>query len=147
MSETDRDIGNVEAWAGIIETMLALMPEDRRMQVLQLALQKEEAEAKEREQQGHKLRFIDFGNDDWMKGPGIMHWNAIMRLKSLLVQVFARSITNNHSPKEAGRILFADHRHGYGSGRLSEYIDDLPRGRRADKAARRSRPAAAIAES
>jgi hypothetical protein len=145
MSETDRDIGNVEAWAVIIEHMLALMPADRRMQVLQLAVQKEEAEAKEREQHG-PIRFMKFGND-WMESPCFRNWNAIMRLKSLLVQVFARNITNNHSPKEAARILFADHHHGCGSGRLSEYIDDLPRGRRADKAARRSRPTAAIAES
>jgi hypothetical protein len=50
-----------------------------------------------------------------------------MRLKSLVVQVFTRSITNNHSPKDAAGILFARHRHGYGSGSLGDYIDDLPR--------------------
>ena len=127
MSETDRDIENVEAWAVIIKHMLALMPGDRRMQVLQLALQKEEAAAKEREQDG-PIRFVKFDcNDDWVKSPGQMHWHAIMRLKSLLVQVFTRNITNNHSPQEAARILFADHPHGIGSGVLSEYIDDLPR--------------------
>ena len=50
-----------------------------------------------------------------------------MRLKSLVVQVFARSIRNNHSPQRAAEILFAHHRHGTGSGDLSDYIDDLPR--------------------
>jgi hypothetical protein len=42
VSETDRDIENVEAWPVIIEH-----------------------------------------NDNWMSEPGQMHWNAIMRLKSL----------------------------------------------------------------
>ena len=50
-----------------------------------------------------------------------------MRLKSLVVQVFARSITNNHSPQDAAALLFADHRYGTGSGCLGDYIDDLPR--------------------
>jgi len=49
-----------------------------------------------------------------------------MRLKSLLVQVFVRDITNNNSEKDAAAILFADHRYGTGSGQLLDYISDLP---------------------
>jgi hypothetical protein len=124
-AETDSDVGNVEAWAAIIEDMLFLMPDDRRMQVLQLALQKEAAAVKEREQHGLRFRPHAF-NDDWKKSPGIKHWHTIMRLKSLIIQVFARNITNEHSREEAARILFATHPHGDGSGALGDYIDKLP---------------------
>jgi hypothetical protein len=59
--------------------------------------------------------------------PGIRHWNVIMRLKSLLVQVFVRDITNNHSKADAAAILFVEHRHGTGSGWLPDYLRDLPK--------------------
>jgi hypothetical protein len=44
---------------------------------------------------------------------GVRHWRAIMRLKSLVIQVFARSIKNNHSPEEGDAILLAKHPFGY----------------------------------
>jgi hypothetical protein len=125
MSETDKDIENVEAWAEIIEDMLHLMPAENRIKVLRLALQKEEAEVKDREKNG-LYRVVAF-DEISMNSPGLMHWNAIMRLKSLIVQIFVRNITNDHSREEAGRILFTNHRYGHGSRSLSEYIDDLPR--------------------
>jgi hypothetical protein len=34
MSESDKDIANVEAWAEVIEDMLVLMPPDNRIEVL-----------------------------------------------------------------------------------------------------------------
>jgi hypothetical protein len=50
-----------------------------------------------------------------------------MRLKSLVIQVFTRCITNDHSPQDAAKLLFADDPFGTGSCCLGDYIDDLPR--------------------
>jgi hypothetical protein len=58
------------------------------------------------------------------QSPGWRHWNAIMRLKSLVVQVFVRDIANDYSAADAAKILFAEHRHGHGSGRLRDYLPD-----------------------
>jgi hypothetical protein len=124
MSETDRDIGNVEAWAEVVESLLNLMPTKTRMDVLRLAVANEEAAIKDREAHG-PFKLISFA--ELMRTP-LKPMAPVMRLKSLVVQVFTRSITNNHSPKDAARLLFARHRHGYGSGALGDYIDDLPRG-------------------
>src|SRR5262249_9890877 len=87
-AEDEEDIHNVEAWAEIIEDVLYLVPFDNRMQVLQLAAAKAE----------HRpLRALSIDEFD-SNTPG--HWNAIMRLKSLIIQVFARDIGNNHSPQD-----------------------------------------------
>jgi hypothetical protein len=59
-----------------------------------------------------------------MNKPGQRHWNAIMRIKSLLVQVFVRDIANNHTPQDAASILFAKHPHGTGSRLLQHYLPD-----------------------
>jgi hypothetical protein len=37
-----------------------------------------------------------------------------MRLRSLVIQVLARRIGNNHSPKDAAALLFVRHPHGNG---------------------------------
>jgi hypothetical protein len=125
MSESDKDIVNVQAWAEIIEDMLALMPPDSRIEVLRLAVQKEEAARKERAGNPYSLHFMDAVElQKYKNSPGFRHWNAIMRLKSLVVQVFVRDITNDHSPADAAKILFAHHRHGHGSGRLGDYLDN-----------------------
>jgi hypothetical protein len=39
--------------------------------------------------------------------------------------VFARNIRNNHSPADAAKLLFAEHRYGTGSGYLGDYINAL----------------------
>ena len=43
---------------------------------------------------------------------GHRHWNAVLRLKSLLVQVFVRDVTSNNSSAEAADLLFAHQRFG-----------------------------------
>lgn len=121
--ETAEDIDNVEAWVEIVEDMLWLAPADRRADILELAFAKEKASRNERAK--HDGFIVYSFNDLDMNTPGVRHWNAIMRLKSLVVQVFIRNITNEHSPEDAAAILFADHRYGTGSGRLSEYLDNL----------------------
>jgi hypothetical protein len=65
--------------------------------------------------------------------PGLRHWDAIMRLRSLVIQALTRRIRNNHSPEEAAKLLFAGHPHGHGSGWIVEYLDGLP-GIKVDKA-------------
>src|SRR5262245_51317074 len=107
--EDEEDIGNIEAWAEIIEDMLYLVPFDSRMKVLQLTIAKQEAEIAEMAEHG-PLRVwsaAEMANTDT---PGLRHWNAIMRLKSLIIQVFTRNISNNHSPVDTAKMLFAEHR-------------------------------------
>jgi hypothetical protein len=45
-----------------------------------------------------------------------------MRLKSLIIQVFARTISNSHSPRDAAKLLFAEHPYGTGSRYLGDCI-------------------------
>ena len=127
-AEDAEDVGNVEAWAEIVEDMLFLVPPEDRMKVLQLAVASEEAAIAERLEH-EPLGKIWCASEFPMDTPGMRHWNAIMRLKSLIIQVFTRNITNDHSPTDAAKLLFADHRYGTGSGCLGDYIDDLPRSR------------------
>jgi hypothetical protein len=123
-TETDKDIENVEAWAEVVADLLYHVPPDKRPAVLELATKNEQAEALEREANGG-FTLIPFSNsNDWMNEPGMRHCNAIMRIKSLLVQVFVRDIANNHSSQDAASILFAEHPHGTGSRLLEDYLPD-----------------------
>jgi hypothetical protein len=125
VGENDKDIANVEAWAEVVEDMLALIPPDNRIEALRIAVEKEGAARKERAETGG-LCFVRFDNDEaWRNSAGMRHWHAIMRLKSLVVQVFVRDITNDHSPEDAAKILLAHHRYGHGSGRLGDYLDNV----------------------
>jgi hypothetical protein len=117
-SEDQEDVENVEAWAEVIEDMLRLVPMDRRAAVLELASKKR----READSLGDGLHFIDITKTDT---PGLRHWNAIMRLQSLVVQVFVRHITNNHSPEDAAQILLAQHPYGHGSGQLGDYLEGI----------------------
>ena len=127
--ETDEDVENVEAWVEIVYDLLDLVPEDHRAEVLAACSKKEEADREERERTGPGFSVMKL-DENWRDGPGVRHWNAIERLKSLIVQVFVRQIRNNHHPRDAADILFVEHPHGDGSGSLGDYLDDLPRSRR-----------------
>ena len=109
--EDQKDIGNVEAWAEVVEDLLHLVPEDQRAEVLALASKNEAAKAKKREANGGLIVYYA-ADIDWKNSPGFRHLGAITRLKSLTVPVFVRDITNNHSPEDAAQILFVEHRHG-----------------------------------
>src|SRR5262249_39908993 len=126
-TENREDIENVEAWAELIKDVLWLMPVERRADVLALAVKNEGAEHEERVTRGGALKFIDLTDDSWMNSPRHRHRNVIMRLRSLVVQVFVRRITNNHSKEDAAQILFAPHPYGNGSGLLQDYLRDLPK--------------------
>jgi hypothetical protein len=124
MSETDKDMANVEAWAEVVADMLYLMPPEHRLSTLRLALEKEQAATAERTKNGgFVVRKFSLEN---LK-PALKHWNTKMRLRSLVIQAFVRQITNNNSPEHASELLFSHHRYGMGSGDLDDYIDDLPR--------------------
>jgi hypothetical protein len=56
----------------------------------------------------------------------LQNWHAVKEAASLIVQVLVRSITNNHSPNDAAKVLFREHRRGTGSGWLPDYLDGLP---------------------
>jgi hypothetical protein len=131
-SERTKDMVNVEAWAEVFKEVLYLLPEEIRAEVLTLVVQNDEAERKEVEANAGlgKSIYLSKSPDDT---PGLRYWNAIMRLKSLVIQVLTRCITNNHSPEEAAKLLFAEHPHGHGSGWIVEYLDGLP-GIKVDKA-------------
>jgi hypothetical protein len=120
-SQKPEDITNVEAWSEVFKDILVLVPRKIRADVLALVNRNEEAERRERE-----------ANDGWLKVdlsrplsgiPGLRHWDAVMRLESLIIQVLTRQIRNNHSPETAAKILFADHPNGTGSGWIARMAE------------------------
>src|ERR1700758_4958965 len=120
--ESNEDIANAEAWAELIADILKRIPADKRTVVLALATKNEEAAKQGRGARGGvppTLTSAEFVRG-WEGSPRAYHWHAIMRLKSLMIQVFARDISNNHSGPDAKKILFAPHRHGTGSGLLED---------------------------
>jgi hypothetical protein len=131
-SERTKDVVNAEAWVEVFDDILCLVPEEIRAEVLTLVVRNNEAERKEAEANGGlgKSIYLSESHGDL---PGIRHWNAIMRLESLVIQALTRNITNNNSPEEAAKFLFAEHPHGHGSGWIVEYLEGLP-GIKVDKA-------------
>ena len=96
------DINNVEAWAYVIKCALYHVPPEHRLAVLALATANEEAERKKHEASGGLIMWTDL-TQNYEKSPSARHHNAIVRLKSLLIQIFARDITNDHSPRTPPR--------------------------------------------
>jgi hypothetical protein len=115
-AETEEDINNVEAWAEVVKDIMYIVPEKLRVPILTLAIETEEAERPVR----NFDKPIHFVSSDRLR-----YRHSIMRLRSLVVQVFTRHIVNNHSPEEAAEILFARHRYGHGSGDLSDYLRNI----------------------
>jgi hypothetical protein len=107
-------IDNVEAWAVVIGDLLMLVPPELRAAVLARAVNNETSE--HLIAQGHNFVFHGESAPRWR------HLPAIMQLKSLVVQVFVRTIANEHSPQDAQRILYTKQRHGRGSGQLADYL-------------------------
>jgi hypothetical protein len=125
LSATEEEIGNVSAWAEIIEDMLWAVPSDVQEDVLNLALANYHERKRKAEKNGGITCWTLKENDEWMKSPGIRHWHDIMLLKALLIQIFVRNITGNNSPDNAAKLLFSRQRFGTGSAELLDYIGDL----------------------
>ena len=101
-------------WAETIQDLLYLVPREDRAAVLAEAT-RIVAEDNERDPlRGMSLEEIPLCDP-----------YRTMPLKSHVVLMFTRDITNNHSPLDADKLLFMQHR-GPGSGRLLDYIGDLP---------------------
>jgi hypothetical protein len=124
--ESKEDIANFEAWAVLIADIFKRIPADKRAVVLALVTKNEEAAKQGREASGDKQPVLTSAEfvQGWEGSPRAYHWHTIMRLKSLMIQVFARDIANNHSGHDATELLFARHRHGAGSGLLEDYLGD-----------------------
>ena len=104
------DQRDVEAWAEIVKNTLFRAHPDRRAEILALAVQNEEAARRDRAANG-PFKIRGFADID-LNTPGHRHCHVILRLKSLLVQVFVRDVTNTNSPAEAVDLLFAHQRFG-----------------------------------
>jgi hypothetical protein len=124
LAKADKDIRNTKAWAEVIGDLLRLIPLEQRAAVLALTAANDEAARKEAEANDGFLE-VDF-TKDWTEVPGLVHWDAIMRLKSLVVQVFVRNIKTNHSPAKAAELLFTRHPYGHGSRSLQDYLPEPP---------------------
>jgi hypothetical protein len=121
-AENEADIGNVEAWAEIFRDILHLIPGDHAELLALVAKNENEAAEKAK---GGGLQVFDASDVEF----DLRHWNAIMRLRSLVVQVFTRRIANNHSRPDAAAILLALHPYGHGSRCLGDYLPPEPKTR------------------
>jgi hypothetical protein len=132
MSATKDDINNVSAWAEIIGDMLWAVPRELHEDVLQLALSRQQDLKRRADENGGVLCWGPADTKNWLQSPGIQSYGAIMRLKALLIQIFVRNITNNHSAEDAAKLLFSRQRFGTGTAELRDYIDDLASGYETD---------------
>jgi len=87
-----------------------------------LAVAKEEAARKERQE----MWLDEASRAAFMSSTAFRYWNRIQSFKSLVVQVFTRDITIDHSKEDAARILFIEHKDGTGSGWLPIWPACLP---------------------
>jgi len=120
----------IETAAVVIEHLLRLVDPEKRAAVLAKAIAAEDADREERQAAGGRIKFLSFSEEStakWLASPAMRNWHDIMAFKARLAYVFIRNIRNNHSPKDAAKLLFERHRMAPGSGYLEEYIDDLPR--------------------
>jgi hypothetical protein len=112
------DDQNVAVWFAALEDVLFCVPRCFRLEALRRLIDSE----KERQADG-PIRFWTFSDIDPAE---FRCWRAEKEAASLIVQVLTRSITNNHSPDDAAKVLFREHRMGTGSGWLPDYLDGLP---------------------
>ena len=116
-AETKKDMADVVAWAMVIADVIQVLPHEMRAAVLERAVADEKAAA---------ARPMVMSAGDLMNDPLMReqqgHRNAELRLKSLVVQLLVRGITNNTSRENARAILRAQHPYGHGSGRLEDYL-------------------------
>jgi hypothetical protein len=107
----------IAVWFKAMQNVFFRVPPAVRMKVLNRLT------ASEIERANKPIRFISPGDFD----PAMFkNWRAEKEAASLIIQVLVRSITNNHSPENAAKVLFRDHLRGTGSGWLPDYLDGLP---------------------
>lgn len=117
----------IEAAADAIETLLYLVPPEKRAAVLACARRCEEAAAAERAKHGpFRLVLFDALVADYENTRDYLYRREIDRFAARLAYTLIRNITNNHSDKDAGALLFNQLRGVSGSGNLIEYLGGLP---------------------
>ena len=100
----------VDTWTIAMESALACVPADLRLDVLRKLMDDET------ERRRHPFLF------GWKKRS-----HAVIEATSVIVQVLVRDIANCHSKADAAAVLFRNH-HGRGTGScwLPDYLDGLP---------------------
>jgi hypothetical protein len=107
----------IEVVAETVENLLHLLPMNMRAQVLARATEKQAKREQERPV---------FTSCSWVEPcSSQLYWHDIMQFKAKVAYTFIRSVTNNHSPEDASRILFSRQWPAPGSGYLSEYLRNL----------------------
>jgi len=119
----------IEIAAAVIEDLLYLLPANKRAAVLAKAIEKEEAERKEREKNGGWRSYSAQELQVRWKTE-LRYWHRIMQFKVRVAYAFIRCIVKNHSPEDAGRLLLRRQRNpDLSSGFLLDYLNKLPRSR------------------
>jgi hypothetical protein len=112
--------------AKVIEDLLFLVAPSKRIEVLERAVANEEAASRKRHESCGLEVWTIADLPETQASPGWRYWNSIMQFKSLIIQVFLRNITNNHSKEMQRRSCLWSIRNGTGSGWLLDYLDGLP---------------------
>jgi hypothetical protein len=116
---------NVEAAANIVNSVISLLRIDRDA-VLAEAAKQHDADEKKGRRVG-ALVFHTFDGEAFMQSPYMRNHGRIMRLKAAIAYAFIRTITNNHAPDVAQKMLFETNHGISGSGWLADYIGDMLR--------------------
>lgn len=98
-----------DIWTMAMETALACVPADVRLDVLRKLTDDET----ERRRQPFCIGWKKYGH-------------AVDEATSVIVQVLVRDIANRHSKADAAAVLFRNHGGGTGIGWLPDYLDGLP---------------------
>ena len=109
----------------VIGDLLFLVAPAKRAAVLARAIENQRRQDDEAAKAAPGLPRYSFNSVEWENSPRRRYWSGIMRFKARVVYTFTRNITNNHSPKEAARILFSDQSNVGGNGRLKDYLENI----------------------
>lgn len=115
-----------EVWRDIVEDVLSLVPREKRMDILLLAVEQEKESIAEHERNPMGMFCAADLSEKFAESSYSRNYGAIQRATALVAYTFVRTITNNNSPADAAKLLFSHHGDGPGSGYLIEYLDGLP---------------------
>ena len=113
------------AWFKALNNILeSCVPNSVRLDVLR-RLTDDEIERQKKAGELQIYTAAEFVNDPKFR-EYLKYHGEVMEAYSIIIQVLTRLITNNHSPEDAAKILFREHRRGTGSRWLPDYLDNLP---------------------
>jgi hypothetical protein len=115
---------NIESAAVIINSVISLLRVDRDAALAEAAKQHK---ADEKRTVGGLVFCERLDAEDFELDPAMRNWNQVMRLKAALAYAFIRTVTNNHAPDVAEKMLFKTNHGISGSGWLLDYIGDMLR--------------------